>query len=286
LDERGYLYTSGSSEYGQTASGETGEYFVSANKLAFANAYGFERQSRFVQDDNGDDAGGHRSSSTQQGRKVKTVDGTNEIALQDISCGKHHTVALEAPRDGGGPAPRVFTWGCGDYGCLGHGVQKDEYFPRLVEQGFIPGMIGVKVSAGAHCSLLLTEPGHVYYWGKHRSVGEATMRPLLVDALANNSHIVTHLGAGAQTVVCTTSLGATVVWGQGQCGELGIGEKKSSAKPTFVDSLNGKQILDVSCGLGSVLYVVQDDKDLPKIDIQAVEAAMGGSSSANQEDEE
>ena len=40
--------------------------------------------------------------------------------------------------------------------------------------------------------------GHVYYWGKHRSVGEATMRPQLVDVLANNQHIVKHVAAAHQ----------------------------------------------------------------------------------------
>jgi alpha-tubulin suppressor-like RCC1 family protein len=63
--------------------------------------------------------------------------------------------------------------------------------------------------------MILTERGHVYYCGRHRSVAEAVMRPTLLDALANNNHVVTHIAAGNATVVCSTANGATVSWGMG-----------------------------------------------------------------------
>jgi hypothetical protein len=69
-------------------------------------------------------------------------------------------------------------------------------------------------------------------------------------------------------------LGNTVVWGQGPYGELGLEGKKSSAKPAFVDTIEGKVVSDMACGLGSTLYVIKDDKGLPKIDSKAVEAAL------------
>jgi alpha-tubulin suppressor-like RCC1 family protein len=136
------------------------------------------------------------------------------IRIGHIACGKHHTLAVEAASN---VPSRVFSWGCGNYGVLGHGVQADEYFPRVIGvlAVLLPGGEAPTVYAGAHCSLLKTPTsGHVYYWGKHRSVGEATMRPTLVDALANNGHVVTHCAAGGQTVVCSTLLGVTVAWGQ------------------------------------------------------------------------
>ena len=263
LDSEGILYTTGSSEFGQMANGETGEYFVSANKLAFANGYGFSPQSVFHRADDSDDT---RRLDVQK----KTVPMAELIRLQDIACGKHHAVALEAPSN---HATRVFSWGSGNYGCLGHGRQADEYFPRHVE--FFPkGMVATKLAAGAHCCLVLTTQGHVYYWGQHRSVGDAVMKPQLVDALANNQHVVTHIGAGAQNVACTTDIGNTVVWGNGPYYELGLGSKKSSAQPAFVESLSGIEILDISCGQGSILYVVKEDKTLPKVDLEAVEQAL------------
>jgi len=111
-------------------------------------------------------------------------------------------------------------------------------------------------------------------------MGEATMRPTLVDALANNQHVVTLAVAGGQTVVCCTANAQTVCWGQGPHGELGLGTKlKSSAKPTFVEGLNGCRIAALACGYGHTLFVVRDDdkedkaavKKLPVLDPEATQ---------------
>ncbi len=264
LDDKGILYSTGSSEFGQLGNGATGEYFVSANKLAFANAYGFGPQSIYHHTDPSD------SSRNDQQRKTAPL--TQEIRLQDIACGKHHTVALEAPASNA-KGTRIFSWGCGNYGCLGHSRQHDEYFPRQVE-AFPKSVTAVKVAAGSSCSLALTENGHVYFWGVTKANADAVMKPQLVDALANNQHVASLIGAGAGNVACCTEGGNTVVWGQGQYGELGLGSKKSSAKPAFVDSLSGVKILDLACGQGSFLYVVEDDKNLPKVDLDAAEKAL------------
>lgn len=264
LDDQGVLYSTGSSEFGQLGNGETGEYFVTANKLAFANAYAFGPQLIFHSTDPDDS-----NRSTQQ---KKTVPLTQEIRLQDIACGKHHALALEAPASNA-TGTRLFSWGCGNYGCLGHNRQHDEYFPRLVE-AFPKGMTGTKLAAGGNCSLVLTDQGHVYFWGVTKANADAAMKPQLVEALANNQHVVSYIGAGAGNVACCTEGQNTVVWGQGPYGELGLGGKKSSAKPAFVDSLSGVKVLDLACGLGSFLYVVEDDKSLPKVDLGAVETAL------------
>lgn len=197
-----------------------------------------------------------------------------DVKIQDIAAGKHHGLALEAPgKDGSAGGSRVFSWGCGNYGVLGHNRQKDEYFPRHV--AFLPrGLAVTQLTGGANCSLVLTAQGHVYNWGKLRNNSEAVMKPQLVDVLANNQHVVTHMGAGSSSIVCTTNLGNTVVWGQGPYGELGLEGRKSSAKPAFVDTLEGKIVSDMACGQGSTLYVIKDGKGLPKVDLKAVEQAL------------
>lgn len=264
LSDEGLLYTTGSSEFGQTGNGETGEYFVSANKLAFANSYGFREQMIFRENDPNDD------NPSDLSRKTIVV--SDPIRLQDIAVGKHHALALEAPTTNGG-GTRIFSWGCGNYGVLGHNRQKDEYHPRHVSS-FQPGMIFTKLAAGSNCSLALTVQGHVYYWGNHRSNSEAVMKPQIVDALANNQHVVEHIAAGPANVVCSTDLGNTVVWGNGPYGELGIEGKKSSSKPAFVDSISGLVVSDLACGQGSVVYVIKDDEKLSKADLDAIEAAL------------
>mmetsp|Transcript_30071 Transcript_30071/g.73055 ORF Transcript_30071/g.73055 Transcript_30071/m.73055 type:complete len:703 (-) Transcript_30071:133-2241(-) len=264
IDNQGRLYSTGSSEYGQLGNGETGEHFISANKLAFANCYGFLNRSAFHENEDGAAFNDHNK---------RTVPIQHEVRFQDVACGKHHCLALEAPSTAPNTGTRVFSWGSGSYGCLGHGRQKDEYFPRHLA-AFPRGSVGTSVAAGSTCSMVLTAQGHVYYWGKHRNNAEAVMQPRLVDALANNQHEVTHIAAGAATVACTTTLGNTVVWGQGPYGELGLKDKRSSAQPAFVEALEGLKVSDLACGAGCTLYVIKDDKTLPTVDLAAVETAL------------
>jgi len=264
LSDEGILYTTGSAEFGQLANGETGEHFVKANKLAFNDSYGFREQTIFHDNDPNDD------NPSDLNRKTIVI--STPIRIQDIAVGKHHALALEAPTYTGG-GTRIFSWGCGNYGVLGHNRQKDEYYPRRVSS-LQQGMTFTKLAAGSNCSLALSTQGHVYYWGNHRSNSEAVMKPKIVDALANNQHIVKHIAAGPTSIVCSTDLGNTVAWGNGPYGELGIEGKKSSSKPAFVDSISGLVVSDLACGQGSVLYVIKDDKKLPKADIDAIEAAL------------
>ncbi len=265
LSSEGHLFSAGLSEFGQLGNGETGEYFITASKLAFANASKFERRSIFV-------ASPADSGQTNLEEAKKTtipLSDSDDIRIGSICCGKNHTVAIEAPAKNKTHAARVFTWGCGGYGVLGHAIQADEYTPRLV--GSVQGPLfksnsPVRAAAGAHCSMILTENGHVYYCGKHRSVGEATMRPSLIDVLANNKHVVKGLSGGAQSVFCSTENGVTVSWGMGLTGELGFGAEnaKSSSKPKFVEKLDKCLVTDVVCGYGHTLFLIRDEDEEDK----------------------
>lgn len=283
----GYLFSAGSSEYGKLGNGETGEHIVTAGKTSFANSNVFVRRKTFCHAPNEK----LYSSGGNAKEKVVPLDDSDTIMIDQVACGKHHTIAIEmmtsnidATTDG----PRVFSWGCGAYGCLGHGVQVDEYYPRMIgalvnvtkmtitkpgsQSNAAPAMKSImSVSAGAGCSLLQLPNGHVYYWGKHRTIGEATMRPNLVDALANNGHVVRHVDAGAQGVVFSTSNAVTVAWGQGTYGELGFGiAVKSSAKPNFVPALDGCRIASMACGYGHSLFVVRNDDDEDKTAVKKI----------------
>jgi hypothetical protein len=94
LSTDGVMYTTGSSEYGQLGNGETGEYFITANKLGFANCDVFTARNRFC-----------------HGPNDKVVALSEDVKFCEIACGKHHTIALEAPSD---DKQRLFSWGCGD----------------------------------------------------------------------------------------------------------------------------------------------------------------------------
>jgi alpha-tubulin suppressor-like RCC1 family protein len=288
----GHVYSTGSSEFGQLGNGDPGEYIVTAGKSGFANCNVFTKRDVYCHVPGEMHMAGMMMGGGNDSSSKVVVPMQEHVRIGYIACGKHHTVAIEATCTTNSsdeailppPPPRVFTWGCGNYGCLGHGVQQDEYHPRLVAT-LSSGPLWtsnppVRAAAGSSCTMILTERGHVYYCGRHRSVAEAVMRPTLLDALANNNHVVTHIAAGNATVVCSTANGATVSWGMGPHGELGYGDKKSSAKPDFIPKLDSCRIRDLACGQGITLFAIAeedaDDKKaiqkLPVLDAQDVKS--------------
>jgi alpha-tubulin suppressor-like RCC1 family protein len=282
LSREGYLYSTGSAEFGQLGNGDPGEYIVTAGKTAFADDKVFQRRAMFVTVEEE-----HNSSSRMEDRAP--LPDSYEIRLSSIACGKYHSVAVEAPFDAPPPVDRqdfrhvrrVFSWGAGNYGCLGHRIQADEHYPRLMDTLTGPLLSSNQphtAACGTQCSMVLTTQGHVYYSGKHKVAGEATMRPTVLDFLANNGHVVQTCGGGNGTVVCGTTNGSTVSWGQGPYGELGYGAEgaKSSAKPKFVEGLDKCILTQVGCGYAHACFVVlnEDAEDkaliakLPRVEVQ------------------
>ena len=54
---------------------------------------------------------------------------------------------------------RVFSWGFGGYGRLGHTEQKDEMVPRLVKLFDFPGRGASQIYTGYQCSFAVSEMG-------------------------------------------------------------------------------------------------------------------------------
>lgn len=54
---------------------------------------------------------------------------------------------------------RVFSWGFGGYGRLGHSEQKDEMVPRLVKLFDFPGRGASQICTGYQCSFAISEMG-------------------------------------------------------------------------------------------------------------------------------
>lgn len=54
---------------------------------------------------------------------------------------------------------RVFSWGFGGYGRLGHAEQKDEMVPRLIKLFDFPGRGAGQIYTGYQCSFAVSENG-------------------------------------------------------------------------------------------------------------------------------
>ncbi|CAN0181670.1 unnamed protein product, partial [Discosporangium mesarthrocarpum] len=238
IDERGRLFTFGQPEHGQLGNGTTGEFIERAGKVSFDNVLVPTLIGVFVVKD----------------AKNKLVEELKSVKLVDIQCGRNHTVAVESP-----PLCRVFTWGFGGYGRLGHASQEMELRPRLVDTLARLKHVKVKtVSAGASCSMALSTSGHLFYWGKLPNAprGEATMYPRIVDDLSNwQVRSATASNAG----VLVASETSTIAWGSSVAGELGFGEddSRTSSKPKKLDALEGVTVTSVTMGFAHSLMLAR-----------------------------
>jgi len=242
IDENNLLYSFGRPEHGQLGHNTDGQYFVTSNKLAFDCEVLPRHVAVFVE---------------------KTKDGfthiVDDVKIVDVACGNNHTIA----RDTTG---RVFTWGFGGYGRLGHHQPKDEHIPRLVT--FFKGKSVSSVHAGSSYSLSLCS-GQLYFWGLTKSTGDATMYPKPVRDLSGWD--VRSVGCSKTSIVLAAD-DSVVSWGPSPTyGELGYGLKKggqkSSSNPKIVEPLEGVYIKQVACGLGHTLYIARDEEsDRPLLD--------------------
>lgn len=108
-------------------------------------------------------------------------------ALQ-VACGDHHSAALSA--DG-----RLFTWGRGKYGQLGHGHYNNLSKPKLVTA--LRGLHIVQVACGGDHTLVITREGVLYSWGR----GTWVQTGLGYTGTAKRTHFCPRCAAGARTVL-------------------------------------------------------------------------------------
>lgn len=74
----------------------------------------------------------------------------------DFSCGQNHTVMIDGRK-------RVFSWGFGGYGRLGHAEPKNELVPRLIKFFDVQSR-GVKaVYCGASYTIAINDFGTLLF---------------------------------------------------------------------------------------------------------------------------
>ncbi|KAK2148571.1 hypothetical protein LSH36_491g03051 [Paralvinella palmiformis] len=236
-DIRGNLYSFGCPEYGQLGHNTDGKYFVTSNKMTFS----CELQPRKVQ---------VFIEKTREGHVVPVID----VEVQDIACGVNHAVMLDRKK-------RVFTWGFGGYGRLGHTEPKNEMVPRMVK--FFEGLNrGAKmIAAGSSFTMAVNELGALYLWGKNKPSGEAAMYPKPVSDLSGWQ--IRSIGCCNMSIVVAADE-SIVSWGSFPTyGELGFGDNKpkSSTIPQEAKPFDGIFVHQVSCGFGHALFIARADSE-------------------------
>ena len=87
----------------------------------------------------------------------KLVEGLSGKVCKQVSCSDHHTAVVTK-------CGKVYTFGRGEDGQLGHGDTKNKYLPTLVQTLEATDIIPVK--CGHRFTIALSTGGCVYTWGK------------------------------------------------------------------------------------------------------------------------
>ncbi|WCJ39085.1 Regulator of chromosome condensation (RCC1) family with FYVE zinc finger domain [Euphorbia peplus] len=185
-------------------------------------------------------------------REVESLKGLRTVRA---ACGVWHTAAIVEVMVGSSSSSncssgKLFTWGDGDKGRLGHGDKEPRLVPTLVAALVEPNFC--QVACGHSITVSLTTAGSIYTMGSpvYGQLGnpEADGKlPVRVEGkLAKN--FVEELACGAYHVAVLTSKTEVYTWGKGANGRLGHGDVEDRNVPTIVESLRDKQVKSVVCG--------------------------------------
>jgi alpha-tubulin suppressor-like RCC1 family protein len=281
---QGRLYAFGHPEYGVLGQGSDGQYIKDGGKGA-AVQYSCEYTPKLID----------RFLTKDAHNKVTATRTSAQIRIRAVAAGKNHAVCLEdweqSEGDSEAPANRVFTWGWGGYGRLGHNGAQDEFFPREVSafSHAVPSPTDPSVRVpvmpsnrqkqireivcGSSFTLAVSDSRNLYYFGKMSNAprGEATVYPQMQQELFD--YPVRRIAAGSNLVVVIAGInnrakginGATdgpccaIAWGAPVSGKLGFeGNAKSSTNPKMLSRLDSLDVSAVSCGYGHVSYVASN----------------------------
>ena len=156
----------------------------------------------------------------------RVVDALWSVGVTQIGAGDNHSVALSA-------SGRVYTWGRGKYGALGHADVENCSKPTLIRALEHAGVRCEHIACGGDHTLAISTSGAVLAWGRG-SVGPAgsgatadVLTPAIVDRALLGDENVFQVSAGSGHSVAVTEGGCVYTWGsrtQGQLGhELGDG---------------------------------------------------------------
>ncbi|KAJ1527956.1 hypothetical protein ONE63_007889 [Megalurothrips usitatus] len=160
------------------------------------------------------------------------------------SGGKH---AMALTQDG-----KVFSWGQGEDGELGHGTRVTLDRPRIIE-AFRSKRVRDIACGSAH-SAAITSGGELYTWGlgQYGRLGHGDnatqLKPKVVKALLGRHVVQVACGSRDAQTLALTSDGMVFSWGDGDFGKLGRGGSEGCSVPQNVERLNNLAVCQIECG--------------------------------------
>ncbi|KAI3890704.1 hypothetical protein MKX03_023127 [Papaver bracteatum] len=189
--------------------------------------------------------------SVSQPKEVESLKG---LRVKSVACGSWHTAAVvDIMFDSSKPnslAGKLFTWGDGDKGKLGHLDQGRKTLPtcvaRLVHYDF------VQVSCGRMHTVGLMITGKVCTMGvlANGQLGNPQIKDhsIIIVEGRLKGEFVKGISSGAYHIAVLISRGKVFTWGKGANGRLGLGDTEDRNSPTLVEALSDRQVDSVICG--------------------------------------
>ncbi|XP_072957683.1 PH, RCC1 and FYVE domains-containing protein 1 isoform X1 [Typha angustifolia] len=185
----------------------------------------------------------------------RLLDSTQMLDVWNIACGEKHAALVTKQGE-------VFCWGEENGGRLGHKVNLDVSYPKVIES--LTSICVQTISFGAQHTCAVTSSGELYEWGDsshgyglsfegnkrsqwfpHRVCG-----PL--DGIC-----VSKVACGEWHTAVISSSGQLFTYGDGTFGVLGHGNLQSVSRPKEVESLKGLRVKSVACGPWHTAAVVE-----------------------------
>ncbi|XAR73612.1 hypothetical protein NMG60_11007640 [Bertholletia excelsa] len=184
----------------------------------------------------------------------KEVESLKGLRVKSVACGPWHTAAVVniivdcyKVNDSSG---KLFTWGDGDKGRLGHADQEKKLLPtcvaQLVDHDF------VQVACGRMLTIALTCTGKVYTMGSdvHGELGNPLAKDKSITVVQGKleDDFIREVSSGSYHVAVLSSNGRVYTWGRGTNGQLGLGDTIDRNAPVLVEALRDRQVESVTCG--------------------------------------
>lgn len=176
-----------------------------------------------------------------------------KISFSIISAGNYHTLAIDT-------YSRLWTWGKGSEGQLGHSTFNSECYPRILDK--LQGFEIISIGAGATHSMAVCSTGEVFAWGKNNvgqlGVGtfESCNKPslCLIGVDRNSIYSIEDVDViSMSSVICGSW--HTIVYNSSSNQYYKFGSGREFPVLMSVCSNSGVQIKSIECGDG-VTYVL------------------------------